>query len=317
MRHRSRLLGLSAVAVVLITAQAWASPSTGRLETHADFTSNHIAARTVEVWLPPGYADDAPPHAVLYMQDGQNLFNAEAANFGVEWNVDDTLGGLIAAGRARPTIVVGIASAPARFQEYAPAKGLARAPEAVQWAIAQERGGESLSEAYLRFLVDELKPFIEQTYRVSAAPEDTFIAGSSMGGLISLYALVERPDVFGGAAALSTHWPFTIDQRRLETRPDQLKALAQAMADYLLDHKDALAGKRLYFDYGTATLDQYYPPLQGVIDAALGRFASEVGLVWTSRRFEGAAHFEAGWAARLDQPLMFLLEPMSRAANAP
>jgi enterochelin esterase-like enzyme len=141
-------------------------------------------------------------------------------------------------------------------------------------------------------------PFIEKNYAVRKGPEHTFIAGSSMGGLISLYAICEYPRVFGGAACLSTHWPgiFTMENNPV---PD-------ALLDYLRSYLPAPGKHKLYFDHGTTTLDTLYPPLQKKADEVLKNkgFTSSN---WVTMEFPGEDHSETAWGKRLSLPLIFLL----------
>lgn len=278
--------------------------SVGTLDTYPAMASDHVRPRHVAVWLPPDYdSTRAAGYPVLYMHDGQNLFDPEAANFGVEWQVDETLARLIDDGTIPPTIVVGVYSTPLRTQEYLPAKPFHRQPDAVVAALkrdlAPDHGSpEVRSDAYLRFLTQELKPFVDATYPTAPEMESTFIAGSSMGGLISLYALTESPDVFAGAACVSTHWA-------LARSRDDLR-FTEAFRTYLAERIDTLQSKRLYFDYGTETLDRLYAPHQQHIDALLEAHATD-STRWTTRTFEGAKHHESSWAARFDQIATFLL----------
>ena len=140
-------------------------------------------------------------------------------------------------------------------------------------------------------MVTELKPFIDATYRTLAGPADTFVMGSSMGGLISAYAIAEYPDMFGGAACVSTHWP----------------AADGAVIDYLAGHLPDPASHRLYFDYGTATLDALYEPYQQRMDAVMRRSGYVEGQNWVTLKFDGAEHNEQAWRQRAALPLQFLL----------
>lgn len=295
--------------IVLAIGAACTSPSSesagadGDLRVHVSFASEHVIPRTVSVWLPPGYdSTRAAGYPVLYMHDGQNLFRADSANFGVEWQVDETLADLVEAGAVPPTIVVGLHSTHRRTREYLPRTPFRRQPDSVQRALRNEVASESdsvdlLSDAYLRFLVDEVKPFVDRHYNTRPGTANTYVAGSSMGGLISLYALAEYPDVFAGAAGLSTHWALA------RTRTDT--AFAVAVRDYLDERLPALRSKRLYFDHGTRTLDSLYAPHQAIIDSFLARnFPDDQ---WTSRVFDGAEHHERAWAARFDSVATFLL----------
>lgn len=176
--------------------------------------------------------------------------------------------------------------------------------------MAAERGaGQPLfsavpyADAYLRFIVERLKPEIDRRYPTLRDPENTVVMGSSMGGLISLYALGRYPEVFGAAGCLSTHWPGGFD-------PDD-STLSNALYGLFADILPQAGRHRLYFDYGDATLDALYPPLQRRIDALL-REKGYGETDWTTRFFPGAEHSEQAWAARLDQPLRFLLPPVSQ-----
>jgi predicted alpha/beta superfamily hydrolase len=167
------------------------STLTGDIRVHHRFHAPQFKnERTIMVYLPPGY-DDAPDDhfPVLYMHDGNNIFDARTSFTGVEWGVDETAQRLIQEGRLRRLIIIGVFNTPQRLEEYTPFRDPLR--------------GGGLADAYLDFLVSMLKPFIDKTYRTLADRAHTGIAGSSLGGLCSLYALFARPDVFGLAGALS------------------------------------------------------------------------------------------------------------------
>src|SRR5262249_20224624 len=130
--------------------------------------------------------------------------------------VDEAMTDLIRTGKIQEAIVVGVWNTPRRVQEYLPARMiLSRKPGKEREAVFRElaRSGIKidekglLSDAYLKFMVEELKPFIDRIYRTKPDRGSTFIMGSSAGALISLYAVCEYPDVFGGAGCVSTHWP--------------------------------------------------------------------------------------------------------------
>lgn len=267
---------------------------TGTLLRHEAFPSRHVDPRNIDVWLPPGYGGDpGRRYPVLYMHDGQNLFDPGLTWAGVDWDVDGTMARLVAEGTVRPAIVVGIWNTPKRLLEYMP-----RQPVVAELVATGVEGfdpfprDDVVSDAYLRFIVEELKPAIDARYRTLPGRGDTFIAGSSMGGLVSLYAVARYPGVFGGAAALSTHWP----------------AGDGAVIDWLSGHLPEPGSHRFYFDHGTATLDAAYAPLQQRMDAAMRAAGYRHGTDWETRRFEGAEHNEPAWRERLHLPLMFLLQ---------
>jgi enterochelin esterase-like enzyme len=266
----------------------------GEIETVAAFESKNVAARRIDIWLPDGY-DPAGRrrYPVLYMHDGQNLFDPATAYGGTEWQVDETLTRL-----KKDYIVVGIWNTPERFLEYMPEKPYRRLPADYRLKVQETFKGEAKSDAYLRFIVGELKPYVDRTYRTRPGRKHTYIAGSSMGGLISLYAATEYPHVFAGAACLSTHWPLRLD----ENTP----VFTDAMLAYLDARLPMRPRPRLYFDYGTATLDAWYEVHQHRIDALLhekGYSAKN----WTTRKFEGAEHNEKAWAERFGGVAEFLL----------
>jgi enterochelin esterase-like enzyme len=267
--------------------------ATGTVESYQDFPSARVAARNIDVWLPPGYA--AHPrrrYPVLYMHDGQNLFDPALSYIGVDWGVDEAMTKLIAEGRAREAIVVGIWNTPLRLQEYMPRKPVAgdSLPIGVE-GMGDLPAASIVSDRYLDFIVHELKPFIDATYRTHAGRKDTFVMGSSMGGLISLYAAAEHPDVFGGVGAVSTHWPIGNG----------------VVIDWLATHLPDPRTHRLYFDHGTATLDAQYAPFQPRVDAMVRANGYVDGRTLDTRVFEGAEHSERAWRQRVQVPLEFLL----------
>ncbi len=280
------------------TAKPPAQVAVGRLDHLASFASRHVSARNVDVWLPAGYPKPGVRYQVLYMHDGQNLYDPRTASFGACWGVDTTLTTLLRTGAVAPTIVVGIWCTEQRFQEYCPARPYRALPQDRRTLLARERAGEPLSDEYLRFLVEELKPYIDAQYATAPDRAHTWVAGSSMGGLISLYAALEYPHVFGGAACLSTHWPLSLTH--------DTEFFTTAMLDYLAEKLPRRYRPRLYFDFGTATLDARYPPKQARVDALLTA-RGYTGRHRLTRRFEGAEHNEAAWARRLHIPLTFLL----------
>ena len=151
--------------------------------------------------------------------------------------------------------------------------------------------GQILSDEYLKFLVEELKPFIDDNYSTKADRGNTFILGSSMGGLISCYAISEYPDVFGGAVCMSTHWP----------------ALNGVFLKYVQRNLPDPETHKIYFDYGTKTLDSLYEPYQLQADRMMKERAYKLDSNWMTKKFEGAIHDEDAWSDRLHIPLEFLL----------
>lgn len=290
------LLILFLYVVVTAFAQTPVKQSgvTGDVYRYNKFPSRYTDARNVDVWLPPGYEKNAKKrYAVLYMHDGQNLFNPRESVSGVDWGVDETMTRLIKENKIRETIVVGIWSTQKRMLEFMPQKAF-KAPTLSNKLKRKptQISTDSGSDDYLRFIVEELKPFIDRTYRTDADQSDTFIMGSSMGALMSLYAISEYPDVFGGAACLSTQFPLG----------------RGVMIDYMKDHLPSPKKHKIYFDYGTESLDKDYPPYQVKADALMRKKGYKPNKNWITRKFPGAGHDEKSWRARVDVPLEFLLK---------
>jgi predicted alpha/beta superfamily hydrolase len=248
--------------------------------------------RSLIVYLPPGYAGGSERYPVLYMHDGQNLFDARTSFAGVEWGVDETAERLIQAGQLRRLIIVGIFNNADRMGEYTPFK-------------EGERGGEG--DAYLAFIVETVKPFIDRTYRTQPGRDTTAIAGSSLGGLISLYAAYKYPDVFGAAGVVSP----------------ALGWANQAVPEYVRTHKPTQA-PRIWLDMGTEEWPEGKAadgtPLALEWCRALVKTFADQGMR-AERDFHydevaGAKHNEAAWAQRCDRLLLFLFGS-APAASAP
>lgn len=283
-------------------------PFSGRIQRIDSFPSQYVTPRTLDVWLPEGYDGHDGRYDVLYMHDGQMLFDSSRTWNHQEWHVDETIGVLLKRKEIRPVIVVGIANdGTNRHAEYTPQRPAESLPKPMYDSLLglSRRGdgrsvfsGRIRSDAYLRFLVKEVKPYIDRAFRTRTGPAHTFLAGSSMGGLISLYALCEYPQVFGGAACLSTHWPILFSEGA--------NPLSDSLFSYLERKLPAPGRHRIYFDLGDQTLDARYPSFQDRMDELMrrkGYSASD----WTTRRFPGAEHTEKAWSDRLSIPLLFLL----------
>ena len=276
-------------------------PFAGTVIRFENYLSQYVQPRNIDVWLPPGYVAKKK-YAVLYMQDGQMLFDSTITWNKQEWQVDETMSWLLGEKKIMDCIVVAISNTDAsRHSEYFPWKPIAKmSPQIRDTLLAEELQGKSQSDNYLSFLVKELKPFIDRQFPTYKDQRHTFIAGSSMGALISLYALCEYPRVFYGAACLSTHWPGSL----LHSSDD----IPLAFMAYLQNHLPDPETHRIYFDYGSLTLDSHYKKYQRMAD----KLMKEAGYKkknWITQEFPGEDHSEAAWGKRLDIPLVFLLSP--------
>lgn len=300
---------LTAFALVTIIADGQTpTASCGKIIQIENFQSKYIAARNVDVWLPENY-DSAKKYAVLYMHDGQMLFDSTITWNHQEWGVDETMCKLMNEGKIRSCIVVGIwNSGKGRHSDYFPQKPFESLPKTFKDSLlnSDKLNGKSAlfdgkvrSDSYLKFIVKELKPYIDSHFSTFTNRENTFIAGSSMGGLISMYAICEYPRVFGGAACLSTHWIGTFSTKN--------NPIPAAFLSYLKNHLPSPKTHKLYFDYGTKTLDSLYEPYQLQADKIIAsKGYSKVNLM--TRKFMGDDHSERSWNHRLNIPLEFLLK---------
>lgn len=269
----------------------------GTLERFPQFKSQFVPARDVVVWLPEGF-QTGDSCDVLYMHDGNMLFDATTTWNRQEWCVDEVMDSLIKANKIRPCIVVGIYNTDDRLTEYFPAKTWQYVPEADRKDAKLDK---LTADAYMKFIVEELKPFIDERYKPLTTREHTFMMGSSMGGLISLYALCEYPQVFGGVACLSSH----LSMGHL---PDGFDgdAWATGFRDYVGQHLPEANGSLIYMDHGTKDFDADYGKYQELLDKVVTAKGWDANH-YMSRVYEGHGHKETAWASRLDQPLTFLL----------
>ncbi len=270
-----------------------------------------VTPRTVDVWLPPGYHPSKKKYAVIYMHDGQMLFDANLTWNKQEWGVDEKLGLAMIEEKLNDCIVVGIwNNGVQRRSEYLPQnamnvfriKGKEFVLSELKDTLLEVSNFPLTANAYLEFIVKELKPHIDSMYATNSAVQATFIGGSSMGGLISLYAICEYPNVFGGAMCMSTHWPgLFLENQNLNPFPSQIM-------NYLKNNLPQAETHRIYFDYGDQTLDSLYPPYQKNIDAVCKSkgFSSDNGN-YRSEFFPGENHSESAWNKRLLPAIQFLM----------
>jgi enterochelin esterase-like enzyme len=277
----------------------------GRIDHLENFPSKLVEPRSVDIWLPDGY-DGKKKFEVLYMHDGQMLFDSTTTWNHQTWNMDDVASQLMKDQKVHNFIVVGMYSnGEKRHANYFPQHPFEDLTKTEKDTVVKQlqKSGRSTeifqpnSDNYLKFIVMELKPLIDKKYAVYTDRKHTFIAGSSMGGLISMYAICEYPSVFGGAACLSTHWIGTFS-------PDN-NPVPEAFIKYLKNNLPNPKNHKIYFDCGDKTLDVFYPLIQKKVDEVMkskGYNSSN----WTTRYFPGKDHSEKSWNERLDIPLRFL-----------
>ena len=264
---------------------------------YENFPSKFVEARDVEVFLPSGY-DAQQSSPVLYMFDGQNIFHGKKGwvnnQYSHGWQVDETIDSLNNLGEIPPIIVVGIFNiGEKRASEYMPAKPKIlvdrRIASADKWMKDGYQKWGISSNQFLKFLVKELKPYIDANYKTDRRRNSTFLAGASMGGLISAYAISEYPNIFGGAACLSTHWP----------------ALDGVFIEYLKNNLPSPENHKMYFDFGTKGLDANYAPYQLEVNLLMSKNGYIKGKNWITKKFVGEDHNENFWRNRFHYPLKF------------
>ena len=245
---------------------------------HQRFASRFLRnQRDLIVYLPPGYDEQPQRHfPVLYLHDGQNLFDG-ATSFipGMDWHVGQTADYFISEGRVEPLIIVGIYNAgKQRLGEYTPT----RAPKL----------GGGRANRYAKFLLEEVQPMVKGNYRVLGGAGNTGIGGSSLGGLVSVYLGLRRPNIFGKIAALSPSvwWNQRVILRFVETAPVH-------------------PFPRIWLDIGTREGLRIVEDVERFRDILL-RKGWQLGRDLIYQRVEGAEHNEAAWAARVGPFLEFL-----------
>jgi enterochelin esterase-like enzyme len=254
--------------------------SSGTISRFDRFISKYVDARNVDIWLPAGY-DPQQKYAVIYMHDGQMLFDPSINWNHEEWGIDETLGGLMAQKKIRPC------------------KALTYLKDGERGEImGRFYGKPAQADNYLKFIINELKPEVDKHYSTYTDQQNTFIMGSSMGALISLYAICEYPNIFCGAGCLSTHW---IGVDRAENNP-----IPYAVLGYMQDHLPNPYGHRFYFDYGSATLDRLYKPFQLKANELMHNKGYTYAN-WVTDEFPGDDHSENAWNRRFHIPAEFFL----------
>ena len=248
---------------------------TGTLVKVNNFSSPQLGdTRTLRIFLPPSYSlNPLKRYPVLYMHDGQNLFEAATAYGGVEWRVDETINDLVNQGRMDEVIVVGVDNGGAdRIYEYTP--------------CCDPQYGGGGADVYERFLLETVKPFVDQNYRTLTSSRNTALMGSSLGGLVSTYIGRRQPAKFGKLAGLSSSFWWNNQMLPREVEASTVKVPVN-----------------IYIDAGTSS--------DGLPDTTRMRDALVVdGYVQGKDLYyyvaQGAGHNEAAWAARLHLPLTYL-----------
>ena len=254
----------------------------------------------IEVWTPKGYTD-SKKYPVIYMHDGQNLFDANSTWNHQAWEIDSVLGSLIADKKVKPAIVVGIHSVDTtRIGDLMPERVVEMTPSGeVRDFIDLMCRGQYRADEYLSFIVNTLKPIIDDKFSTLTDRKSTSIMGSSMGGLISIYGVTEYPEVLGAAVCMSTHWTGAIGDNA---------DFPIAMKQYLLDNFPRNGDYLLYFDNGDCDYDSQYLPAYNEMNTLFDFLGYQEGEKLKTGVFQGHSHSEKSWSERVSIPLQFVLK---------
>ncbi len=295
---------LAALLALLGLAGPLAAQETGRLIEYERVPAAGLPDQRLTIWLPPYYDAGETRYPVLYMHDGHNLFDVKRSNFNKIWAADKAMLAAAATGRVEPHIIVGIwAPGADRYRQYLPRSAYEAAGGPLRAQMDETARGEVVSDRYLAWLAGPLKSWVDASFRTRPGRDDTAIVGSSMGGLMSCYAFLEAPQVFGRAGCVSSHWP-AVDPRKVEGESEAVKAVWDG---WFAARLGAPVGRRVWLDHGTATLDRFYAPYQQVVDARFAAAGWQKARDWESRVYAGAEHEENAWAARLPEIFGWLL----------
>ena len=266
-------------------------PGSGALGTQVywhDVESDFLdERRNVVVWLPPGYEDNPDKrYRVIYMTDGENLFDPRIASWGVDWGIDEAMMRGAGAGAFEPAIVVGAWSSMQRGLEYSP------------W----HRGPD-----YARFLIEELMPRVNAEFRTLRGPANTFAMGSSMGGLMSYHLVKEHPDVFGACGCVSSHFALSPQNyANMFAAGEEADSTPYIVSD--INNGASLPdGVRFFFDYGTESLDSTYHEDHKPVRTWFRKNRRVQGKDFRMQKYDGADHSERAWRARVLDQLEWLL----------
>ncbi|MFN5822301.1 MAG: alpha/beta hydrolase [Novosphingobium sp.] len=296
--------GLLALLGALLAAPALARDQTGRFLEYEHVAAAGLPEQRLTIWLPPGYDKGAKRYPVLYMHDGHNLFDPAKSNSNKVWAADKAMLAAVKSGKVEPHIIIGVwAPGRDRYRQYLPQSVYQAASGTPRAAMEAMIEGPVVSDAYLAWLAGPLKQWVDASFRTRPRRDDTAIMGSSMGGLMSCYAFLERAETYGRAGCVSSHWP-AADPTKVGPANPELIALWDGWFAARLGQPN---GRRVWMDHGTATLDAFYAPYQQKIDARFAASGWQRGRDWESKVYEGAEHEENAWARRLPEVIGWLL----------
>ncbi len=289
----NRVLRIVENTTVEITVEGWSKPAVQRSTVIGDIDVLEIqddsiaATRRVQIWRPPVYTTSTDRYPVLYLMDGQNVFDSATAAFGVEWQADENADSLIARNEITPIFIVAVDNSKERVREYT-------------------RDAEGLPMNHLEWIIQMVKPEVDKRYRTLPDPANTTLGGSSLGGLFALEAFSTKAEIFGNAICMSPSLAWAderllgrIEKEGLESR-----------------QRDATTERKLWLDFGTMESADPARSASHVerlmrLSRAIESNSSDESIDLKTYLDEGAAHNEKAWARRFPDALRFIygMEP--------
>lgn len=278
---------------IVVAIESWADERSrpGRSSVVGTLEIRRIASvepsRLVRVWLPAGYQDSTQSYPVLYLLDGQNVFDRATSAIGDEWGVDETLTQLIESQAIQPIIVVAIDNSSKRVDEYT-------------WIAdgesSRKRGGNA--EPFAKWIAGDLKPQMDREYRTLTKRDSTWIGGSSLGGIFSLYSVVQNNDTFGRAIAMSPSlsWGNDGTHNWIESSQNCIAKPTRIWVDF--------GGKEGTTENGARENVERFERLQKTLSTIVQKQNSNVTV--GGRLFPGAKHNESAWRERFAEAIQFI-----------
>ena len=295
---QNRVLRIVENITVEITVEGWAKSSVQRSTVTGSTVTGDIdvleiqddsvaATRRVQVWRPPAYTTSEDRHPVLYLMDGQNVFDSANAAFGVEWQADESADSLIARNEIPPILIVAVDNSKERMREYT-------------------RGNVGQPMDHLEWIIQMVKPEVDRKYRTLPDPANTTLGGSSLGGLFALEAFSTKAEFFGNAICMSPSLAW--DDERL------LRNIEKEGLENL--QRNRTTKRKLWLDFGT--MESADPARSAAhverlmrLSKAIESNSSDDSIDLKTYLDEGAAHNEKAWARRFPNALRFIygMEP--------
>jgi len=264
--RRSLIAAGAAFAVGGVFPVARAASTSGRFIELPAIASAHAAPRRVTIWLPAEYDRVSWGFPVIYLHDGQLMADPKGGT--IQAAIAGTLTDLVERRTAEPAIIVGIWSGADRLREFCPAPFMPALPATTRTSVEDACRGPALSEGYVRYLAEELKPAIDRLFRTRPGPADTSVLGTGMGGMAALYAVGRRPDLFGNAAWIAGARPL-VPYGEAALSDQEVTGVERAF-EYAFDRIIPEAGRhRFYLDYGDCGTDLFAYPFQAAADPVL------------------------------------------------